>query len=467
MPQSRHDHDEPKRDRSDATSGSMRPDDSTDRRASEQVPDTPVGLPTQLSAAQLMGIQRSAGNNAVTVILHRDGPRSIAGPATRAPTTAVQRQAAHPKPGLGGIAWAGKGEIKLWERDDISKFFQDVDFDGWYLNVKKATVTYDGKLDISEEGRGTSRGGVQIGSAKDTGLKFEEKLRESKGSILGAPAKIGVKGGFELLGGKTGVSATMYGQLGPAYGEGKVFAGVKYDADKKPELVAGNLTFTGAGQAESKEIHLGEGILKFSGKLGIAVELEPNWKKITSTLLEEVLPVAAEAAATAGPPLLFAAITAMAIIEAGDKADLYRGLVGYALDARRAAAIAYLTLSGAGDGLTTTGPVSAAAKAAAESELIKAAAASNLSLASLKELMRASSDKQQNDVRVRYEQCRAQATAALEQKALESVSVWRKDHSFTKFWTSFEDQMSEARRHYRPIMDSELSLRDVLNAPVY
>jgi hypothetical protein len=136
------------------------------------------------------------------------------------------------------------------------------------------------------------------------------------------------------------------------------------------------------------------------------------------------------------------------------------------VDARRAAALAHFVLSGVGDGLTARGPISAAALSSAEAELQKAAAASQLAVPSLKELMRATSDKNAAVARERYLQCRNQALAALDQKASESVSAWRKGHGWSRFWTSFEDQMSEARKHYAPIMEAELSMRDVANAPI-
>ena len=428
----------------------------------------PVPLPGatvdvhRLTPATLAEVQRLAGNRAVSDALgqHRDDGRARREPAT----PAVQRDTTPAKSGLGGMRVAAKGDITLSEPDDLAKYFKDVGFDAWYLTPKKVSFTYDGYLDQSEPGRADSRGGVQFGALKNVGLKFDDKLREEKGKLLGTDAKIGLKGGFELLGGKTGVSATIYGQFGFVYAEGKVFAGVKYDKeDKAPELVAGSLSVSGAGAGETRPFHLGDAVYKFAGKLGVAVELEVNWKRISETLFQDVLPVAAEAAAVAGPPLLFAAITGLAIVQAGDKGELYSGLVGYALDARRAAAVSYLIMSGAGDGLTATGPISAAAKASAEAELAKAAEASQLSVDSLKELLRAAAPERKP---VRYEEFKNQAVAALDAKAQESIIEWRKGHRFSAFWTQLPDQLAEARRHYGPILDAELSLRDVQNAPV-
>ena len=255
-----------------------------------------MGDGRSLDPGRLAVLQRSAGNRAVAALVA--GNRRAAGQAA----SPVQRQApSGHKEGLGGVRYAAKGEIKLWERDEISKYFQETDFEGWYVNPKKASITYDGYLDQSEEGSGTSRGGVQVGSIKNTGLKFEDKFREEKGSLFGGETKYGLKGAFEMTGGKTGLSATMYGQFGPVYAEGKIFAGIKHEPDKPAELNVGNMTITGAGAGETREFALGDARYKFAGKVGISIEFEPNWTKIAATLVEDVLPAAAEAAVVAGP----------------------------------------------------------------------------------------------------------------------------------------------------------------------
>ncbi len=417
----------------------------------------PVGDGRSLDPGRLAVLQRSAGNRAVAALVA--GNRRAAGQAA----SPVQRQApgGH-KEGLGGVRYAAKGEIKLWERDEISKYFQETDFEGWYVNPKKASITYDGYLDQSEEGSGTSRGGVQVGSIKNTGLKFEDKFREEKGSLFGGETKYGLKGAFEMTGGKTGLSATMYGQIGPVYAEGKIFAGIKHEPDKPAELNVGNMTITGAGAGETREFALGDARYKFAGKVGISIEFEPNWTKIAATLVEDVLPAAAEAAVVAGPPLLFAAIAAMAIVEAGSKGELYSQLVGYALDSRRAAAIGYLTMRGVGDNIAAKGPISTALKASAESQLAVAAAAANLTVDSLKAIL---NDQPADKAPAQYAAWRSQAIDALEDKARDSVKAWRKDHAFARFWTEFPDQMREARGFYMPVMEGELSMKDVQNGP--
>jgi len=351
-----------------------------------------------LDANSILNLQKAAGNVAVNHLM-----------LGRGNALAVQREGEEGKGPEGAKGGVGLGvPVKVTGK----KAMPDAEVAGmkaateeWPFELKEAEVGWEGSVTFASEGGSTVDVGPQFGKPEDTGLVVDASLWEHKFAETGfqapgvteGPPSIGLKGGFQFTGGKTGLEASLELKWGSLVGEvTPTLIGLKYDEETikaHGHAVAEFMTLeVAAGRECGFELPMGSGATaKFSGSIKPALTFEPNWTRITAMLAEDLIPAAIDVAASVAPIAIPAALVVGGILDA-DSWGQFLGMVnGEALDRRRSAVIFFLAMTG----VSTPGPIgprSEAALAKANEALANLAAQHKLTVEEYRASLKASSD---------------------------------------------------------------------------
>jgi hypothetical protein len=187
--------------------------------------------------------------------------------------------------------------------------------------------------------------------------------------------------------------------------------------------------------------------LTVAGTIKPEITFKPNWAKIADEvarrgakqIASDAITGAIDAAATAGPPLLAAAIIAHSIYIAGEKGQRDAAILEGARDARQAAQDVAGILCGTDYG-GGTGPISREAQRRARDEIAQTAARNQVSVETLTAELR----KQVTPVDYVHveNQTRFQGLAEYRRKVGETIAAWRKEHYIAALWTTQEDEVN-------------------------
>lgn len=418
----------------------------------------PTGTGPTRPQLGLLGLQRLAGNAAV--VRQRQAGRA---PVQRAPE--VQRE-------LGN--WVGlhghfKNSFTLPDSATFAAADATIPF-----TPSAITVGVEGDIGPSADKALDVKGAGGLG--EPPAVEVEKKFMDiaisdqGKGNILNSDGwKLSAKGVAQAGVEKTdlGVTLEIGTPIGPLEVTPRVFA-LKYDKETIAKNGAPSFEIATAEVKQSlkytKEFTVGQTKLKFEGTVFVSTTFKPNWKAILRELGIDLLPLAAEAAVVLGPPLVFAGIAALAIIDAGEWGDYRASILTGAMDARRAAVIHYLLAAGVASPPAPKGPISSAMLESVTAFNAQQAALAGMPVETFKARL-SELNGQGATAQVAWAQARGQMLSAYDRKVGDSLSVWRANHKFHSFWTMFSTDRGVIDRDWTPLLKAELTSADISGAP--
>jgi hypothetical protein len=408
----------------------------------------------------VIALQQGAGNAAVANLLRASAPPAGAPPpATRplAPATpnALARQPTPAAPTITPVAQVKHTytvpDKKLGAAKELGyaqaqfKVGGVIDFE---FTPRQPGASPEGPAGSAAGGGGPGgvtlkgAGGVNVGDgAKYQGEVTAEFDKRVGGILDGCTPKAKVGGEASTDKAKLGLEVSLEGQtFEPKFGFTIV------DINKEDGIKFATLELAFDWKIKEFEFTAGDGTqIKITPKATPKIEIEPNYKRIATALMEggveSAVSMAVEAALVAGPPLLAGIIIAQGIYMAGEKGQLHRNILEGATDARQAAMDYAQVMTGSE--AVPQGPRSTAAVTRAKGELARIAAATKVSVEDLMSELRKNASK--DFVRI-HSQARQQVFSAYYAEVRKVIRAWRSEHYILALWTEEADDVNAASK---------------------